>query len=560
MGPPHAAAGAVWSRRTRHTGLPAWLCGRVYAHLHDHHRWVLPEVLEAQSRARAEQTFLTVLGEGSLRYAAAAREARQVAAHLAGQGVRPGDPVAVLLPNGLDFVRLWLGLGRLGAVIVPINTALTDEFLAHQLRDCQARAVVAAGAMAEAVAAVAPTVPGLSHVALEGWHEAVEYTGPLPTARDTACVMYTSGTTGPSKGVLMPHAHCYLFGLGSIESLGLTADDRYYVTMPLFHANGLFMQLYATLIAGASAVLRQRFSASAWLAEVREHRCTVTNLLGAMSQFVIAQPASVQDRDHALRVVCPVPNPPAHEHAWRERFGVPEVVSAYGMTEVNIPLYGRLGHSRPGTAGLVLDRWFEVEVRDPETDDLLPRGEVGEIMVRPRVPFGFMAGYAGLPDRTLEAWRSFWFHTGDSGVMDEGGWVTFVDRTKDCIRRRGENISSYEVESAVARLGGVVEVAAYAVPAGEEGTEDEVMLAVVVDPGSGLDAAAVAGHADRVLPRFAQPRYVEVVEELPKTPTAKVRKQQLRTRGVTEGTWDRHREQPDPSRTAEDRDTRLRAH
>ncbi|WP_141776542.1 AMP-binding protein [Phycicoccus sp. SLBN-51] len=187
----------------------------------------------------------------------------------------------------------------------------------------------------------------------------------------------------------------------------------------------------------------------------------------------------------------------------------------------------------------MLDRWFDVTVRDPDTDDLLPAGEVGEIMVRPKVPFGFMAGYAGLPDATVAAWRNFWFHTGDSGVMDDDGWVTFVDRTKDCIRRRGENISSFEVESAIARLDGVAEVAAYAVPAGAEGTEDEVMLAVVPVSGARLEPADVAAHADRVLPRFARPRYVEVVDALPKTPTQKVRKQELRTRAVTASTWDR---------------------
>jgi crotonobetaine/carnitine-CoA ligase len=511
----------------------------VYEHLHDHRHWVLPEVLEAQSGQRGDQAFLTVIGEGTLTYAAAASQARQLAAHCAGLGVRPGEPVAVLLPNGLDFVRLWLGLGRLGAVIVPINTALTGDFLAHQLRDCGARVVVSAGPAAGAVSEVLDEVPGLELLALDGWEQAAEYHGPLPAAADTACLMYTSGTTGPSKGVLMPHAHCYLFGLGSLESLGVTAADRYYVSMPLFHANGLFMQLYATLIAGASAVLRGRFSASAWLSDIREHGCTVTNLLGAMSQFVIAQPPTAGDGDHALRVICPVPNPPGHEQAWRERFAIPEVVSAYGMTEVNIPLYGRLGTSRPGTAGLVLDRWFEVEVRDPVTDDLLPAGEVGEIMVRPKVPFAFMAGYAGLPDATVAAWRNFWFHTGDSGVMDDDGWLTFVDRTKDCIRRRGENISSFEVESAMVRLGGVAEVAAYAVPAGEEGTEDEVMLAVVLAPGASLDVAALADHADRVLPPFARPRYIEIVEALPKTPTQKVRKQELRLRSVTSSTWDR---------------------
>jgi crotonobetaine/carnitine-CoA ligase len=450
--------------------------------------------------------------------------------------------VAVLLPNGLDFVRLWLGLGRLGAVIVPLNTGLTGDFLAHQLRDSGARMVVSAGPAAEAVADVIDEVEGMQVLDLDGWQHAPQYDGPLPRASDIACLMYTSGTTGPSKGVLMPHAHCYLFGLGSIEGLGITQADRYYVSMPLFHANGLFMQLYATLIAGASAVVRGRFSATSWLPDIRKHGCTVTNLLGAMSQFVIAQQPSPDDRDHSLRVICPVPNPAPHERAWRERFAVPEVVTAYGMTEVNIPLYGRLGVSRPGTAGLALERWFEVDVRDPYTDDRLPAGQIGEIMVRPRVPFGFMSGYAGLPEATVAAWRNFWFHTGDSASMDEDGWFTFVDRTKDCIRRRGENISSHEVENAVASLDGVAEVAAYAVPAGAEGTEDEVMLAVVLRDDASLDAAAVAAHADVGLPRFARPRYIDIVEALPTTPTQKVRKQELRTRAVTSSTWDRDRQ------------------
>ncbi|KGN43089.1 AMP-binding protein [Knoellia aerolata] len=513
----------------------------MYTHLTDHLRWTLPQVLADQAVRHGDRVLVTVIGEGDLTYADAQRDAGRMANHLSASGVGVGDPVAVVLPNGLDFVRVWLALGRLGAVMVPVNTALTGDFLAHQLRDSGAQHVVVAGTAAAAVAEVLDAVPGLAPLSLAGWDLQPSRPGAEThdaAASDVACVMYTSGTTGPSKGVLMPHAHCYLFGLGSIEALGLTAEDRYYICMPFFHANGLFMQLYATLIAGATAVVRPRFSASAWLGDVRAHRCTVTNLLGAMSQFVQAQPAA-DDRDHALRVICPVPNPPTHEETWRERFGIADVVSAYGMTEVNIPLYGRLGRSRPGTAGLVLDRFFEVSIRHPDTDDALAPGEVGEIMVRPRIPFGFMAGYAGLPEATAEAWRSSWFHTGDSGTMDGDGWVTFVDRTKDCIRRRGENISSFEVEAAVTRLTGVAEVAAYAVPAGAEGTEDEVMLAVVAEPGSGLSAPEVAAHADRVLPRFAQPRYVELVTEIPRTPTEKVRKAELRRRGVTAATWDR---------------------
>ena len=502
-------------------------------------RWVLPLALEQRAATLGDKEFVHVIGQGSLTYAAAATQARQVASRLASLGVGAGDAVAVLVPSGLDFVRLWLALGRLGAVIVPLNTALEGDFLAHQLRDCGARFVVADPALEVAVRAALGDDAAVRPIDVAGWWDDPEWSGPLPSASATACLMYTSGTTGPSKGVIMPHAHCYLFGVGSIEALGVTGEDRYYVTLPLFHANGLFMQLGATLLAGATAVLRPRFSASAWVSDVREHGCTVSNLLGSMSEFVIAQPPSEHDRDHMLRVVCPVPNPPAHEAAWRDRFGVPEVVSAYGMTEVNIPLYGRLGQSRPGTAGLVLDRWFEVEVRDPDTDLPVRRGEVGEIMVRPRVPFGFMAGYHGLPGATVDAWRSFWFHTGDSGVMDEQGWVTFVDRTKDCIRRRGENISSFEVEGAVAALDGVAEVAAYAVPSLPAGTEDEVMLAVVASPGVTIDCAELVRRVDAVLPRFARPRYLEVVDELPRTPTAKVRKAELRRRAVTDATWDR---------------------
>ena len=209
------------------------------------------------------------------------------------------------------------------------------------------------------------------------------------------------------------------------------------------------------------------------------------------------------------------------------------------MTEVNIPLYGEYGRPHAGTCGRVYDRYFEVEIRDPENDQLLPRGTVGEIMVRPKAAFGFMAGYRDMPERTVEAWRNLWFHTGDAGMMAEDGYVTYVDRIKDCIRRRGENISSFEVELAISQLQGVAEVAAYAVPSGISGGEDEIMLAVVRAEGATLDPAIVATYADNVLPRFAQPRFIEIVDGLPKTPTAKVQKSVLRTRGITPATWDR---------------------
>jgi crotonobetaine/carnitine-CoA ligase len=378
-------------------------------------------------------------------------------------------------------------------------------------------------------------------VALSAWREAQTWSGPLPAASDTACIMYTSGTTGPAKGVLMPHAHCFLFGLGTIDNFKLTSEDRFYICLPLFHANGLFMQLGATLIAGAGAALRERFSASAWIADIRRFEATASNLLGAVTAFILAQPPAADDRDHRLRVVGAAPDAPAHDTALRERFGIADVVPLYGMTEVNIPLYGELGHPRPGTCGKVYARYFEVEVRDPETDQALPPGRVGEIMVRPKASFGFTTGYHGMPDKTVEAWRNLWFHTGDAAVMEDDGYITFVDRMKDCIRRRGENISSFEVEAAIERLAGVTEVAAYAVPADIEGGEDEIMLAVVPAPGAEVTAAEVAAQAEKELPRYAQPRFIEILPELPKTPTGKVQKAKLRGRGVAETTWDRAR-------------------
>ncbi|OYD84567.1 AMP-binding protein [Azospirillum brasilense] len=528
----------------------------MYPHLRNEARWVLPEVLAHQAAERGSKTFVTMIagkennGE-SLTYAEAQEQAGRVAGFFAGLGVKPGDTVAVMLPNGLDFVRVWLGLGRLGAVMVALNTELKGGFLEHQLENAGAALAVVDAALADRITDIAPrltalrglVVPGAAagspHRALEGWRDAAPYDGPLPRAGDDACIMYTSGTTGLSKGVLMPHGHGFLFGLGSIDNFALTDEDRFYICLPLFHANGLYMQLYAAMISGGSAVLRERFSASSWLDDIRRHGCTVTNSLGAVTAFVVAQPPRTDDRDHPLRLVGAAPNPADTERVLRERFGVRDVISLYGMTEVNIPLYAEMGKPRPGTCGKVYDRYFEVEIRDPQTDIPVPRGQVGEVMVRPKAAFGFLSGYHRMPDKTVEAWRNLWFHTGDAAVMDAEGYVTFVDRIKDCIRRRGENVSSYEVETVLSRLEGVAEVAAYAVPAGIPGAEDEIMVALVAAPGSTVTPEAVAAYAERELPRYAQPRYIDIVDAFPKTPTAKVQKAKLRERGVADTTWDR---------------------
>ena len=360
----------------------------------------------------------------------------------------------------------------------------------------------------------------------------------LVTYRDTATIMYTSGTTGPAKGVLMPHAHVYLLGLGAVENLGVTPRDVYYVTLPLFHANAMFMQLYACLIAGAHAVIAPRFRASQWLSDIRRFGCTLTNTIGVMSDFVLQQAAREDDADTALRLVLAVPTPPAIADVFRARFGV-AMVEGYGMTECNMPLYMPRGDApRAGTCGKPYARFFEVRVVDPDTDEPLPPGVTGEIVVRPREPFAFMAGYVGMPEKTLEAWRSFWFHTGDAGRTDEDGYFYFVDRIKDCIRRRGENVSSWEIEAVLVGHPRIAEAAAVAVPSTLPGGEDEVKACLVARAGEIPDLAEVRAYCEERMPRFAVPRYLELLPALPRTPTEKVQKAKLRAAGVTPATWD----------------------
>jgi crotonobetaine/carnitine-CoA ligase len=533
----------------------------MYADLHDPARWSLPAVLEEQAKLHGERLFLSMIGGESLTFAELRDDASKVAGMLAALGAKPGDHIGVMLPNSLDFARAWHGIGRLGAIAVLFNSELTGSFLEHPLRDAAPKMLIVhadylprfdglrRGFTPERVIVVGSTEqPNTGIVSgFDDWSAAVPWDAPLPAPHDLACIMYTSGTTGAPKGVMMPHAHCYLFGLGVVDNLGVTSGDRYYICMPLFHANALLMQLSGAMIAGAEAVVRDRFSASAWLDDIRSSGATITHSLGAISAFVIAQPERPSDTDHQLRLILSAPNHPDHERAWRNRFGIADALGAYGMTEVNIPLYGEPGIARPGSCGRPYARYFEVEVRDPATDMPLEPGEVGEIMVRPRMPNGFMAGYHGLPAKTVEACRNFWFHTGDAGRIASDGYVTFIDRIKDCIRRRGENISAADIEASFSDLTGVAEVAAFAVPSEIEGGEDEIMLAVVPLTGIEISASTIVEHARQRMPRFAQPRYLEFMAELPKTSSEKVRKVALRSAGVSASTIDLERLLPSPS-------------
>jgi carnitine-CoA ligase len=515
----------------------------MYSGISDTHSWVLPRALQEAAETNGDRVFLSVLGGESVTYRQLNDDAHRVSGFLQAAGVERGDRVAIMMPNDIDLLRCFMGVTRLGAIAVMINTELTHGFLAHPLRDCQPKALVVHASFLAQVQASVVSLDQLGRVFVVGegagfdWQSTPPTQAPMPSAHDPACIMYTSGTTGAPKGVIMPHAHCFLFGLGVIEHTGLTEADHYYIVLPLFHANGLLMQVGAVLIAGASGSIRSRFSATSWLNDVRDTGATITNTLGAVSAFVLSQPPKDADRDHRLRIMLAAPNVPEHERQWRERFGVGDVLGGYGMTEVNIPLYGERGKSMPGACGRAYAPHFEVEIRDAETDRPLARGEIGEIMVRPKTASAFMAGYYNLPDKTAEAWRNLWFHTGDAGRMDEDGYVTFVDRIKDCIRRRGENISALHLETTLAQCPEITEVAAYAVPSELAGGEDEIMLAIVTGAPDHVHKAIVE-FAQTQLPRFMWPRFLVVRDVLEKTGTGKIKKVDLRALGVTDDAVD----------------------
>ena len=324
---------------------------------------------------------------------------------------------------------------------------------------------------------------------------------------------------------MFTYAQAALCSRNLTEVIRLTADDTYYVCMPLFHSNAQIMQVMPALHAGAATWLAPGFDARSWLDQVRATGATVTNTLGVMTQSIFDQPEQSSDAENPLRVVQTIPLPATIAQEFEARFGV-ACVDGYGLTDAGILSFRRLDEPLvPGSSGRPLPG-FEIVVADPETDVPVPAGTLGEILVRPRIPFAFMAGYWNDPRATVAAWRNLWFHTGDSGYLDEDGLLFFHERLKDAIRVRGENVSSAQVEAEFLRHPAVAECAAVAVP-GERG-DDEIKLCVVRVEGHAVTPEELLDSCASEMPYFAVPRYIEFVDLLPKTATGKVRKIELR--------------------------------
>jgi carnitine-CoA ligase len=522
------------------------------------HPVALPRLLERRAVTDGGRPFL-LYQDQTVTFSEANRRADTAANGYQALGVGRGDRVLVMLGNRPAWIEAWLGLAKLGALEVPVNTALRGRSLIHQCNDSQAGTLVLDRAFLPSLADVVgelteirrlilyedqlsgppiPVDPRLGHLEIIPFDALTAGSDhPVTLAlepRDLAAIMYTSGTTGPSKGVLCPWGHVYSNSNSNVEADALDGSGTLLLHLPLFHIGGQWFGMAGCIIAGATLALGREFHASTFWQEARDKGATAALLIGSMANFLLQQPPSPADRDHGIkRIVC-TPAPTRFEE-FERRFGVKLSVS-YGLTEASTPI-GSSGPDLPGMCGIARSAEFDLVVAD-DNDVPVPDGQVGELLVRPILPWTVMAGYWRRPEETELTWRNLWLHTGDLFRCDADGRYTFVDRADDVIRRRGENVSATELEAEALAHPLVAEAAAVAVPA-EQG-EDEIKLCLRARPGEILDPEEVLAFLAVRVPAFMVPRYLAIMDEFPRTATEKVRKPDLRAAGVS-GAWDREK-------------------
>ncbi|WP_162938631.1 AMP-binding protein [Mycobacterium kyogaense] len=505
----------------------------------------LPQLLAEQAHVQPDRPFLQEAGGPGLTYAETQGQALQWAVALRRLGVGAGDRIATMIDNCIDGPVIWAGAALVGAVDVSISTAYRGTLLAHALNLSEAGVLYTDASSLHAVAGVLPELKSLRTLIVRGpktvdtpelsvdvhWQsdllepaEEHEGFGPFPAPHDIACVVFTSGTTGPSKGVLVPWG-ALATGATALNTV-MTSDDVFYLTSAANHLIARIQVLTAAQV-GASVVLKRAFRTQDFWADIDRYGCTYSTLVGAMGHFLLSQPESPDDADHPLRKVTISPVHPRFADLMK-RFGITHANTAFGMTECPSPIRVDWNEiENPATCGRVPRGWpgWQVRLVDENDYEVAP-GEVGELIVRTDAPWSLAAGYLGMPEQTATAWRNGWFHTGDAFKQDEHGRFYFVDRIKDSIRRRGENVSSFEVEMEVTAHPEVAEAAAIAVPAGEEG--DEIKVFVVPVAGKTVDPEDLIRFLTPRMARYMIPRYIESIDSLPKTPTQRVQKMKLR--------------------------------
>lgn len=494
-------------------------------------------------------------------YADVDRQADCLARGLSDLGVEPGDTVSIYSQNRPELVPLVFAVNRLGAIWVPINTDERGDWLRRTLQDSLARVIVIDAAVLGRVTGVLEGLP-VDHLVLLGDGQ-VSDPGALPahvamhsldalaasTATfaasdvsygDTSAVLWTSGTTGRPKGVMQSHNAWIRAALTGAASARTRDDDVLYCCLPMCNSAAWISVVFRALVAGVPFALDPSFSVTTFWERTRHFGATQTFTLGAMHLFLWQAPRRDDDAENPVRSMGAIPMPEPILEPFKVRFGIESIQQGYGQSEV-MGLLSRVDdperHWNPGSVGMPLPG-IEVRLLNDE-DREVPQGEVGEFCVRPTEPNVLFNGYFGDPAATVAATRNLWYHTGDLGLVDADAQFHFVDRKRDLIRHKGRSVSSMAIEQAVRAHPHVREVAAYGIAAAAMTSEAEIMVAVVLDPDGEVDPAELARFVNDHAPHYLVPRYIDIVSELPHTPTGKIQKFDVRARGVTASTWDR---------------------
>ena len=516
------------------------------------HGFVLGELLRDAAETQGDRVLLQFDDE-KRSFIETHLAANRAANGLAALGMDRSAKLAIMTGNSLAFIEAWLGAARAGAVYVPINTDYKGDILAYQLAKADASHIVIEPQYLERLDAVASRLPQLRHVILTREAAAaprrlrgtIEITtlaevlrapdrdpGVSVAPSDPLAISFTSGTTGPSKGVLASHAHVITFARDWITAVEYAPGQAIYSCMPLFHAVASWLGVVPAIINGGRIAFAPRFSASRFWDDVRRYEADVAHGIFSMVPILMKQPPRPDDREQpARRFYFAKVNP-----AFEARFNC-RIVEVYGATETGVVTMTPPGGERKiDSCGTPNTATFDVMLAD-ERDAPVAVGTVGEILVRPKRPFAMLTAYYNSPEATVEAFRNLWFHTGDNARADEDGYLYFVDRKKDAIRRRGENISSSEVEAVLNRHPAVLECAVIAAPS--ELGEDEVKAVVVLREGAAATPEELWAFSEEHMPRFWVPRFIELRAEMPKTPSQKIQKYLLRSGDGAGAVFDR---------------------